>query len=92
MTGKNPPVVPNMSQRALMQCLRIDDWRIAAHLPIPAGERMLSRLIEYGWIESRGEKQHTALRLTQAGLKAMRSVILSDRQLVELGPKAKGKP
>jgi DNA-binding PadR family transcriptional regulator len=36
---------------------------------------MLSRLLHHGWIESRGEKQHTAIRLTPAGLKAMRSPI-----------------
>jgi hypothetical protein len=58
-----------------MQYLSLDDWKIAAHLPIPAGEMMLSRIRDRGWIESRREKQHTALRLTPAGLKAIRSVI-----------------
>ena len=75
MIGKPSPEVPNMSQRAVMQCLSLDDWKIAAHLPIPAGEMMLNRIRGYGWIESRREKQHTALKLTPAGLKAMRSVI-----------------
>jgi hypothetical protein len=51
------------------------DWKIVAHLPIPASELMLSRLLHLGWIESRGEKQHTAIRLTPAGFKAMRSPI-----------------
>jgi hypothetical protein len=53
----------------------MDDWKIAARLPTPASELMLSRLLHHGWIESRGEKQHTAIRLTLAGLKAMRSPI-----------------
>jgi len=53
----------------------MDDWKIVAHLPIPASELMLSRLLHHGWIESRGEKQRTAVRLTPAGLKAMRSPI-----------------
>jgi DNA-binding PadR family transcriptional regulator len=53
----------------------MDDWKIVAHLPIPTSELMLSRLLDHGWIESRGEKQHTAIRLTPAGLKAMRSPI-----------------
>jgi hypothetical protein len=75
MSGKNPAEVPNMAQRTLLQCLSIDNWKIVAHLPIPAGELMLSRLLHHGWIESRGEKQHTAIRLTPAGLKAMRSPI-----------------
>jgi hypothetical protein len=76
MTGKNPAEVPNMAQRTLLQCLSMDDWKIVAHLPIPAGELMLSRMREYGWIESRGEKHKTAIRLTPAGLKAMRSPIV----------------
>jgi hypothetical protein len=75
MMGKNRPVVPNMNQRSVMQYLNTDDWKIAAHLPIPAGEMMLVRLNEYGWIESQGEKQRTAIRLTQAGLEALRLVI-----------------
>jgi hypothetical protein len=75
LTGKNLAEVPNMAQRTLLQYLSMDDWKIVAHLPIPAGELMLSRLLHYGWIESRGEKQHTAIRLTPAGLKAMRSPI-----------------
>jgi predicted transcriptional regulator len=64
-----------MRQRAVMQYLSLNDWKMAAHLPIPAGEMMLKRMRDHGWIESRREKQHTALRLTPAGLKAMRSVI-----------------
>jgi hypothetical protein len=73
VTGKNPAEVANMVQRTLLQCLSMDDWKIVAHLPIPAGEQKLSRLLHHGWIESRGEKQHAAIRLTPAGLKAMRS-------------------
>jgi hypothetical protein len=64
-----------MAQRAVMQYLSLEDWKIAAHLPIPAGEMMLTRIRNDGWIETRGEKHHTAIRLTPAGLKAMRSAI-----------------
>ena len=59
-----------------MQYLSLDDWKIAARLPSPAGELMLSRLLHHGWIESRGDKHHTAVRLTPAGLEAMRSLII----------------
>ena len=72
MTGKNSAEFPNMAQRAVMQYLSLDDWKIAARLPIPASERMLSRIRNYGWIEVRGEKHHTAIKLTPAGLEAMR--------------------
>ncbi len=58
-----------------MQLLSVDAWKIVAHLPIPAGEMMLTRILEHGWIESRRESQHTALRLTPLGLRAMRSPI-----------------
>jgi hypothetical protein len=75
MTGKQSAEFPNMAQRAVMQYLSLDDWKVAARLPIPAGELMLSRIRNCGWIEIRGEKHHTAIKLTPAGLKAMRSAI-----------------
>ena len=75
MTGKQSAEFPSMAQRAVMQYLSLDDWKVAARLPIPAGELMLSRIRNYGWIEIQGEKHHTAIKLTQAGLKAMRSAI-----------------
>ena len=74
MTGKNSAEVPNMTQRTVLQCLNLDDWKIAAHLPVPVGEMMLSRMCECGWIETRGEKQHMAIKLTPAGLKSMQLV------------------
>jgi|SRR6478609_4757343 hypothetical protein len=66
--------VPNMPQRTVMQCLSLGDWKVVAHLPVPVGELMVNRLLEYGWIESRSEKQGKAIRLTPAELKALRSV------------------
>ena len=73
MTGQNLAEVPNMPQRTVMQCLSLDDWKVVALLPVPVGEMMVSRLIEYGWIESQSEEQGKAIRLTPAGLKALRS-------------------
>jgi len=55
MIGKSSSEVPNMSQRALMQYLSLDDWKVASRLPVPAGELMLSRLRDNGWIEIQGE-------------------------------------
>ena len=74
MTGKNSAEVPNMTQRTILQCLNLDDWKIVAPLPIPVGEMMLIRMCEHGWIEIRGEKQQMAIKLTPAGLKSMQSV------------------
>ena len=78
-----------MAQRTIMQYLSLDDWKIAARLPIPAGELMLSRIHNYGWIEIRGERQHTAIKLTPAGREAMRLVIKTTRRLLEPELKAK---
>ena len=73
-----------------MQYLSRDNWKIAARLPIAAGELMLSRLHNYGWIEIQGEKQYTAIKLTPAGYEAMRSAIKTTRRRVEPELKAKG--
>ena len=81
VTDKLPVKVPNMSQRAVMQCLSLEDWKIVAHLPIPAGELTLKRIRDYGWIESRGEKQHAAVRLTPEDFKATRSIAPKPRRL-----------
>ena len=75
MTGKNSVEVPHMRQRTILQHLSLVDWKLVNRLPVSAGEMTLSRLLHHGWIECRGEKQHTAVKLTPAGLKAMRSLV-----------------
>ena len=64
-----------MRQRTVLQHLSLVDWRMVDRLPVSAGEMTLNRLLHHGWIECRGEKKHAAVRLTPAGLKAMRSPI-----------------
>jgi hypothetical protein len=64
-----------MTQRAVMQHLSLTDWKLANRLAIPAGEMMLSRIAHLGWIEVRGENHQAEVRLTEAGLEAMRSKI-----------------
>ena len=71
----DPGKGPNMTQRAVLQHLSLTDWKLANRLPIPAGEMMLSRIVQQGWIEIQGKDHMTVARLTQAGLKAMRSQI-----------------
>ena len=75
----------------VLQHLSLADGRMADRLPVSAGEMTLSRLLHHGWIESRGEKQRAAVRLTPAGLEALRSPIRKPFGRVELGLKAKGK-
>jgi hypothetical protein len=69
------PQTPNMSQRALMLPLSLDVWKLSDRLPIRAGEMMLNRLLQNGWIESRGEAHRREIRLTLSGVKAMRTRI-----------------
>jgi hypothetical protein len=71
----SPSKGPNMLQRAVMQHLNLTGWKLANRLPIPAGELMLSRLALLGWIEIEGKDHETVARLTEAGLRAMRSKI-----------------
>ena len=75
MIGKNSDRIPDMRKRTVLQHLSLTDWRMVARLPIPASEMTLGRLVHKGWIEIRGEDQHAEARLTEAGLKAMRSPI-----------------
>ena len=75
MTGKKSDEVLNMSQRTVLQYLSLTDWRLANRLPIPAGEMMLSRMVQQGWIEIQGKDHNAEVRLTEAGLKAMRSPV-----------------
>jgi predicted transcriptional regulator len=58
-----------------MEHLSLTEWRLAQRLPVPAGDMMLSRLVHNGWIELRGENHLTEIRLTDKGLKAIRSRI-----------------
>jgi hypothetical protein len=66
---------PNMIQRAVLQHLSLTDWKLVNRLPIPAGEMTLGRLIQQGWIVTQGKDHKTEAKLTEAGLKAMRSLI-----------------
>lgn len=75
MIEDTPGKGPNMSQRAVMQYLSLTEWKIASRLPIRAGAMMLSGLAHYGWIETRGERHHMEVRLTEVGLKKMHSKI-----------------
>lgn len=73
MTADNPTPTVNMSQRAVMQCLSLTEWKTASQLPVPAGQAMLDRIYGLGWIERRGMKPRTEIRLTALGLKAMQT-------------------
>ena len=75
MADKKSNKVLDMRKRAVLQYLSVTDWKMVARLPIPASEITLSRLVHQGWIDIRGKDQHTEAKLTDAGLKAMRSPV-----------------
>ena len=75
MTDKNAHKVLDMRKRAVLQYLSLTDWKMVARLPIPTSEITLSRLVHQGWIDIRGKDQRTEAKLTDAGLKAMRSLV-----------------
>ena len=73
MTADNPTSTVKMSQRAIMQYLSLTEWKAVSQLPVPAGPAMLDRIHGLGWIERRGMKPRTEIRLTALGLKAMQA-------------------
>jgi hypothetical protein len=73
MTDDSPITAANMSQRAVMQYLSLDEWKRVSHLPVPAGPVMLDRIHSLGWIELRGMKPRNEIRLTPSGLTAMQA-------------------
>ena len=76
MTQDTPVLAANMSQRAVMQHLSLTEWKVVAHLPVPAGPGMLDRIRGHGWIELRGMKPRTEVRLTELGRAAMRAPVV----------------
>jgi hypothetical protein len=66
---------PTSTQRQFMQRLRTDKWRRLLSVSAPAGNRLLVGMIENGWIERRGIEPDQEVRLTPAGLEALRATL-----------------
>jgi hypothetical protein len=66
-------VTVNSPQRQVMHNLRAGDWMIAQHLSVPASQHMLDSIFDNGWIERRGAGPNTEIRITSAGLDALRA-------------------
>jgi len=71
--------VPTAPQRSVLQRLRTDRWLSFAGLNIAAGAGLLKRLVLNGWMESRGHGQAFELKLTTAGLEALKAKIPDHR-------------
>ena len=66
---------PTAAQRQFLQRLHIDKWKRLVTISVAAGPGLLSRLVTNGWIEQRGEEQEREIRLTDAGLSALKAKI-----------------
>lgn len=66
------------SQRTVLQHLNAETWLTFAKLGVPARTLLLQRLKENGWIEWRGQGPSFELKLTIAGLDALRAKIPVD--------------
>ena len=75
MISKNAGPTVKAVQRQLMQYLRSGDWKLVATLPVVASAGTLNRLTDYGWIERRGGGPQAEIKLTPAGLLALRTPI-----------------
>jgi hypothetical protein len=58
-----------------LQRLRTDQWRTVAKLKVAVADGLLSRLTSNGWVEQRGQARALELKLTSAGLEALRAKI-----------------
>jgi hypothetical protein len=67
------PNTADSRQRQILDCLRSGDWKIRDRLPVPVGDRMLERLLDFCWIEKRGDEASTEIRITEDGMIALKS-------------------
>lgn len=65
----------NMAHRQVMQYLRSGEWKFAARLPVLASEYALDRMVANGWMERRGSRDKIEIRLTTAGLDALKAPV-----------------
>jgi hypothetical protein len=64
---------PDSRQRQVLDHLRSGIWKLRDRLPVPVGDRMLDRLLEFNWIEKRGDAACAEIRITADGLIALKS-------------------
>jgi hypothetical protein len=62
-------------QRQFMQYLRAGNWVMVSKLPNPIGERLFDRILQNGWIERRGTGLRLEIKITPAGLAALRAPV-----------------
>ena len=73
-------LLPNMIHRQILQRLLSGEWKTLIQLGVMAGEGLLERLHKHGWIERRALGRYPEIRITSAGIEAMRARIPNSPQ------------
>jgi hypothetical protein len=66
---------PTPGQRDILQRLRTDVWRSFKQLNFIVSDHLLKKMVANGWIESRRAGGTLEMKLTAAGLSALRAKI-----------------
>ena len=61
-----------MRDRQVMQHLTSGHWKPVWQLAVPAGARLLDRLVGFGWIERRHLDGRIQIRITPFGVEALK--------------------
>lgn len=65
----------NMAHRQIMHHLRSGEWKFSMKLPVLASEYALDKMVANGWVERRGSRDKIEIRLTAAGLDALKAPV-----------------
>ena len=65
---------PTYRQREVLQLLMQGEW-VAVLTMIPVGEKLLSNLVQRGWIERSADEKTSLYRITEAGRTAFRTPV-----------------
>ena len=68
-------VLPNMTHRQILQRLLSGEWKTLTQLGVMAGDGLLERLNNRGWIELREVGRTREIKITPAGIEALRARI-----------------
>ena len=70
----------NMAHRQILHHLRSGEWKFATKLPVLASEYALEKMAASGWLERRGPRDKVEIRLTAAGLDALKAPVRQFRR------------
>jgi hypothetical protein len=66
-------VLRNTRDRQVMQRLTSGEWKMIHRLDAEIGDRLLSRLIGFGWVEQRRQDGKLQIRISPFGREALKA-------------------